>query len=108
MRCGWCERETGGPPAPGSPRCPEMTLDEKIKVIQMQGMGTYQCRGGWDALWMVRKGDRWTASTREPRRPEMTLDEKIKAIQMRGMGTYRCRGGWEALWMMEIGDGWTG
>ena len=27
---------------PGGPRRPEMTLDEKIKAIQMRGMGTYQ------------------------------------------------------------------
>ena len=60
MRCGWCERETGGPPAPGSPRRPEMTLDEKIKAIQMRGMGTYWCRGGWEALWMMEIGDGWT------------------------------------------------
>ena len=48
----------------GGPRCPKMALDEEVKAIQMRGMETYQCRGGWDALWMVRKGDRWTTSAR--------------------------------------------
>ena len=65
MGCGWCQRETGGLPAPGSPHHPEIVLDEEIRAIQTRGMGTYRCRG-WDALWMVRKGDGWTGWTASP------------------------------------------
>ena len=34
--CGWCQKETGGLPAPGSPRHPEVVLDGEIRAYKRE------------------------------------------------------------------------